>query len=223
MVYLCKVVYVSAIKMFMFNKMKNQKGFTLLEVIIAIALSGIIASGILISLGTLTKTFINVDTHEIAKDIAISDMENIRSQPFADNYCLLMSSLNPSAEGQSVTFTATVTPGTATGTVTFFDGGIALGPAVNLSSGQATYTTSAMTAVGSPHYITAVYSGNGTTSSVFTQRVNPPSTAASSTPPPIYQNNVTITWLNMNEQKIDITISLSGKTLFTLTDYRVNY
>ena len=52
------------------------------------------------------------------------------------------SSVNPSAAGQSVTFTATVTqvaPGTAipTGTVTFVNGNKNLGNA-NLSGGQAT-------------------------------------------------------------------------------------
>jgi hypothetical protein len=60
--------------------------------------------------------------------------------------------------GITVTFTATVTPGTATGTVTFYDGATALGTGT-LSSGVATYPTSTLS-VGS-HTITAVYAGDG--------------------------------------------------------------
>ena len=49
----------------------------------------------------------------------------------------LTSSANPSIYGQAVTFTATVassTTGTPTGSVTFFDGSTALGPAVPLDA-----------------------------------------------------------------------------------------
>ena len=84
----------------------------------------------------------------------------------------LKSSLNPSASGKLVTFTATVRPKSATGTVTFMDGSTQLGT-VNLASGAAKYTTSSLS-VGS-HAITAMYSGNtnyGTsTSIVLTQTI----------------------------------------------------
>src|SRR6202034_3238440 len=56
------------------------------------------------------------------------------------------SSSNPSSFGQSVTFTATVTPqvpGNPTGTVTFTDGATQLGQ-VTLADGVAAYTTSAL-------------------------------------------------------------------------------
>jgi hypothetical protein len=86
----------------------------------------------------------------------------------------LISSANPSAYGSSVTFTATVTPATATGTVTFEDGSTALGTGT-ISGGAATYSTSAL-AVGS-HSITASYGGDTNdssgTSSVLTQTMNP--------------------------------------------------
>ena len=85
----------------------------------------------------------------------------------------LGSSANPSTAGQSVTFTATVTPGSATGTVTFKDGSTTLGTG-SLSGGKATLTTSALTAGG--HSITAVYGGDanltGSTSSAVSQTVN---------------------------------------------------
>ncbi len=84
----------------------------------------------------------------------------------------LTSSMNPSVYGTAVTFTATVTPSAATGTVSFYDGSTALGTAT-VSSGIAAYTTSTL-ATGS-NSITAVYSGNstylGSSSSVLTQSV----------------------------------------------------
>jgi len=86
------------------------------------------------------------------------------------------SSLTPSPLDQSVTLTATVTSstqGTPTGTVTFFDSGVALGQPVALTSATATFATSSL-AAGS-HSITAQYSGDTTfapsTSAVFMQVV----------------------------------------------------
>lgn len=95
----------------------------------------------------------------------------------ADTTTAVISSLNPSTVGDSVTFTATVSPA-ATGTVEFFDGTVSLGTeTLNVSgSGQATVNTSALT-TGS-HSITGVYSGNAaynnSTSPVLTQTVNNP-------------------------------------------------
>jgi predicted esterase YcpF (UPF0227 family) len=60
--------------------------------------------------------------------------------------------------GQSVTFTATVVSSSATGTVTFKDGGVTIGIGSVNGFGVATLTTSALT-VGS-HSVTAVYSGD---------------------------------------------------------------
>ncbi len=86
---------------------------------------------------------------------------------------ILNSSPNPSEYGASVTFTATLTPTTPTGIVTFMDGGTALGTGT-ISAGSATYSTSVL-AVGS-HSISAVYGGDsnysGSSSSVLTQTIN---------------------------------------------------
>ncbi|MFD8365153.1 Ig-like domain-containing protein, partial [Streptomyces hygroscopicus] len=76
----------------------------------------------------------------------------------------LTSSPNPSAPGQTVTFTATVSAlppatGTPTGTVTFLiSGGPTLTGTLN-GSGQATVSTSALTA--GPHTVIATYGGDG--------------------------------------------------------------
>ena len=69
----------------------------------------------------------------------------------------LTSSVNPSTFGQSVTFTATVSPSAAVGTVTFKDGAASLGT-VTLSGGKASFSTSSLS-IGS-HSITATYNGN---------------------------------------------------------------
>ena len=91
----------------------------------------------------------------------------------------LTSNPNPSALGQLITFTATVTPtyGAAvpTGTVTFKHLGTVLGPAATLdSNGVASLTTSTLS-LGTAH-ITAVYSGSttdiGSTSTAVAQIVH---------------------------------------------------
>jgi hypothetical protein len=92
----------------------------------------------------------------------------------------LASSANPSTYGESVTFTATVTPGAAMGTVTFMDGATTLGIGT-LSSGTATFTTS--TLAGGTHSITAVYGGGGnyagSTSAMLSQTVSKASSTTS--------------------------------------------
>jgi Bacterial Ig-like domain (group 3)/Divergent InlB B-repeat domain len=88
---------------------------------------------------------------------------------------VLVSSLNPSTLGQTVTFTATVLPqfsGVPTGSVTFRDGAKSL-KIVALSGGTATFATSTLGS--GMHNITATYNGNAnftTSASGMTQTVN---------------------------------------------------
>ena len=90
----------------------------------------------------------------------------------------LTSSLNPSKQGQAVTFTATITPafgGPPSGTVAFKDGTTTLGTGtVNPPTHIATFTTSTL-AVGT-HHVTASYGGDTdfktSTSAVLNQVVN---------------------------------------------------
>lgn len=104
--------------------------------------------------------------------------------------------------GQPVTFTASVVPAGATGTVQFSDGATPLGTPINLDvSGQATYTTSALL-VGS-HTITAAYSGDGT--------------YGSSTSPPLVQ---TVTKAGTSVNLTDFpaaTTSYGQQIIFTAT------
>ncbi len=93
----------------------------------------------------------------------------------------VVSSLNPSSTGVTVTFTATVTAvapaaGTRTGTVAFEDGGVAIaGCSAQIVGGAGTATCATNALAAAAHTITAVYSGDGnfttSTSPALTQTV----------------------------------------------------
>jgi hypothetical protein len=79
----------------------------------------------------------------------------------------LASSENPSTQGDSVTFTATESAGSAhpAGAVQFsIDGSASGGPVAVSASGVATLTTSALTSAGSPHAIKATFAPTDTSS-----------------------------------------------------------
>ena len=97
----------------------------------------------------------------------------------------LGSSQNPSVVGQSVTFTATITGSSPTGTADFADGANDIPGCSDqpLMGGQATCTTSGLSA--GSHSITATYDGdpnNLSSSSSLTQTVEAPPLAAISSP-----------------------------------------
>jgi hypothetical protein len=97
----------------------------------------------------------------------------------------LSSSPNPSTVGQAVTFTARISPSSATGTVQFVDGAVVFATAV-VSGGTASVTTSALAA--DTHSIFAVYSGDvnyaPSTSSQLTQAVSKMHTSVTLTSSP---------------------------------------
>ena len=111
------------------------------------------------------------------------------------------SSSNPSVYGQTVTYTAAVTPqgvGSPTGTVTFYDGTSITCAAMPVSANQATCSTAVV--VLGPHSITAVYSGDpnfaGSTSVPLTQTViqaGSTTTLISSANPSVTGQSVTFT------------------------------
>ena len=63
--------------------MKDQKGFSLIEVVIAVALLGIIAVGFLGALGTASKALLTADERETAKNLAESQMEYVQEQDYS--------------------------------------------------------------------------------------------------------------------------------------------
>lgn len=88
---------------------------------------------------------------------------------------VLGSSLNPSMDTDTVTFTATVSGETPTGTVTFKDNGTTLGTTA-LTAGVATFDASSLLGNGASHPITAEYNGDTnnavSTSNTVNQVVN---------------------------------------------------
>ena len=120
-----------------------------------------------------------------ATDVATNDTSEFSQCPAAvagATTTTVVSSQNPSLVGVAVTFTATVTGASPTGSVQFFDGATPL-TAVALSGNTAALTTSSLTQ--GTHPITAVYSGDvnnlTSTSAVLNQVVNAPGAAATTT------------------------------------------
>ena len=111
------------------------------------------------------------------------------------------SSANPSISGQSLIFTATVSPSDATGTVTFFNGNSTLGVGA-VSSGKATCGTNNSCSTSGLGFgsllIRAIYSGDnnyGGSSGTLTQAmtVNTTTTVTSSANPSTFGQTVTFT------------------------------
>lgn len=102
--------------------------------------------------------------------------ETVNGSGLTPTATVLMGSPNPAVVGQSVTFTATVSPtptGSPTGTISFYNGTTLIGTATVNSSGVATATTAAL--VVGRNSISAVYSGNaafaGSTSSTLSETI----------------------------------------------------
>jgi hypothetical protein len=131
-------------------------------------------------------------THQTSTSSPVTQVVNQATSTTA-----LVSSSNPSLFGQTVTFTATVTPqfsGIATGSVVFLDGSNAIG-AGELAGNVGTFSASSLT-TGS-HKITAVYGGDQnfifSSSSALTQVVQAPTATAlsSSLNPSTFGQSVT--------------------------------
>lgn len=162
--------------------------------------SGTVNSGT----ATFSLTTLSVGTHSLTasyggdKNNAVSTSTAVtESVSQGTTTTALTSSANPSTYGQAVTLTAAVVPATASGSVTFKDGSMAVGSAA-LNGGTATVTLSTLGA--GSHTLTAVYGGDGnngtSTSTGLTQTVNQAATTitlTSSANPSIYGQNVTLT------------------------------
>jgi carboxylesterase type B len=133
---------------------------------------------------TFKKVFFGSGVHSITANYSgnssfAASTSTVLSQTvnLATTATALVSSVNPSLVGQSVTFTVTVTAtsGTPAGTVTFTNNGSPMGTATLNASGEATITP-AFGHTGA-HTIIATYSGNAgfatSTSAALTQTVNP--------------------------------------------------
>jgi prepilin-type N-terminal cleavage/methylation domain-containing protein len=64
----------------LFNRLKESNGFTLVEVLVAMALLGIIGVGFLSALGGASRALLMTDVKQTARNIAEMQMEQIKSQ-----------------------------------------------------------------------------------------------------------------------------------------------
>jgi sugar lactone lactonase YvrE len=130
----------------------------------------------------------------------------------------LASSMDPSTVGQSVSFSATVTPSTATGTIQFMDGAAVMGT-VSVSSGSAVLSTSQL-AQGA-HSITASYSGDNSdtaaSSAALTQTVNPtaPSAPSNLTAAASGSSQINLTWTASATSGVTYNVYASTSSGFT--------
>jgi type II secretory pathway pseudopilin PulG len=62
--------------------MQSQKGFILIEIIVSLALLGIIGIGLLMGLATSSKAVMVNDVIETGKNLAETQMEFIQNQPY---------------------------------------------------------------------------------------------------------------------------------------------
>ncbi len=62
----------------------SQRGFTLVEILVSIALLAIIGIGFAGTLNTSSKALVTTDERETAKNIAEMEMEYLKSQTYAD-------------------------------------------------------------------------------------------------------------------------------------------
>jgi prepilin-type N-terminal cleavage/methylation domain-containing protein len=82
---------------------RNQSGFTLVEVVISIALLGIITAALSTGLSTTSKVLLQNDTRQTAKNLAESQMESVKTQPFATAYT--PATIPPEQSGYTATIT----------------------------------------------------------------------------------------------------------------------
>jgi hypothetical protein len=136
-----------------------------------------------------------------------TDTESVAKTTPSDT---LKSSLNPATVGSAVTYTATLSGATTpTGSVTFEDGGNAITSCgkkgvVELVSGVATCTVTYSSTTGSPHQVTAPYSGDDNYNSTNSLTVSEAVTKASPT------NTVTNSSPTTLGKKVTFTAAVSG-------------
>lgn len=66
--------------------MKSEKGFAFIEILISLAILGIIAFSFLGGLSTASKGLLTADERETAKNLAEAQMEYIKNRPYSTSY-----------------------------------------------------------------------------------------------------------------------------------------
>lgn len=164
--------------------------------------------------------FLGTSSDKVAHDVAR-----------APSTTALASDINPSAHGTKVTFTVTVTPAGATGTVELFDGATSLG-VQPVTAGVATFSIA--TLANGSHSMTAVYGGDEcydpSTSAPLNQVVNDLDAPTVHVDHPTAPNivvfigeKVIIRWTATDDKGVEsVTIRLSRDNLGTFEDLAID-
>jgi len=202
---------------------REQKGDTLIENLVAIVLLAIVAAAIFTSISTAIKTFGQMNTKEASKDIAASEMDYIFSQPYANNYTVFNPNSGPvgtvvtvpTGSGWSSSDTSfSVKVGSTTATNTLVVSGTG-----KLSG---TITIPSVTIGFQTISITGTVSGTQTFTNAFDVTTTAAQYPAAYTG---YTSSLSVTSVAGvgTEQQIVISISYKGNVIYTLTDYRTSY
>lgn len=202
---------------------REQKGDTLIENLVAIVLLAIVAAAIFTSISTAIKTFGQMNTTEASKDIAASEMDYIFSQPYANNYTVFNPNSGPvgtvvtvpTGSGWSSSDTSfSVKVGSTTATNTLVVSGTG-----KLSG---TITIPSVTIGFQTISITGAVSGTQTFTNAFDVTTTAAQYPAAYTG---YTSSLSVTSVAGvgTEQQIAISISYKGNVIYTLTDYRTSY
>jgi prepilin-type N-terminal cleavage/methylation domain-containing protein len=62
--------------------LNNQKGFSLIEVLISLAILALLGVAFLTALSGASKILLKTDTSETARDLAVAQMERLKSEPY---------------------------------------------------------------------------------------------------------------------------------------------
>lgn len=84
----------------MFRLVKNERGFTLIEVMLAIALMGIIGIAFLGGLATASRALFLADERATAESLARSQMEYIKKQDYDSNWNYVVSTSQRSSSDE---------------------------------------------------------------------------------------------------------------------------
>jgi len=74
---------------------RAQQGFSMIEVVISIALMGILAAGLLGAFGNALTTFVLTDSRETAKNFAESKMEQVLAEDYQPDYDAIQNEAKP--------------------------------------------------------------------------------------------------------------------------------